>query len=932
MQMQGVEKSRFNAWHRLKLKCNRVWPCDACQRRGCADLCPDKVSQPQSRTTRLMNELQALNARVHALERVLTKAGLDNAIPPPLVLEFATNPSDDHDDDKSFTNGHSFSVGKAEPAGSRVNVHDKEDPENEEEVNESHEIDHVLAGGVGSLSINPEDGGARFLGLSAGSAYYTQQTAESTDSASDEDDYQEPPPEFPRYPFIQMGNTYPHAQEIERLRRMLPERAEIERLARNYYDFLSFQFQPLDEDVFFDDYVTSAQATGNAQGAKLACVFMILCLGSLFDPSAPSTPNPNAQHFFVLSWSTLSAARFLSHTTLAGVQTLQLCANFLLNAHDFQAGGETFWPILGMALRMLVSMGLHRDGTLWNLQNPDLDRRRTIFWELVTLERMQALISGRPYMISTRHFDTQMPPNAEPFHQEKWKLGSFIVKVIDDAFSVNRPTYSTISSLDNELRNMFRRSPAELRCGVLPANAFDSRPTTVPDLPRPNDEAPPTASLKFRMRQHTLDMIFSQILFYLHLPALRQALALYPDEPLASPWADSVRTVSLETGVFMLAIAKSWIALHPVLCPRWWHIFFHSFAASVAQSSIVIKSPRSALARHAWTQIELAIDIFERAGSGGAPPCAFVPRLRALKETALASLQAAESVPTGLMSTEVTAFLSKETDASLSILGPTTRLERKTRRKSSDRSKSSERCSPSSAKSTSQQTILTRPVTGLGPDGNAGDGMIEFRQGNVPARGVQTLPHEFVTMAGVDDPFSQLDNQFIGYGQPMTAFDRPFVTSVHATPNLSSAQHFAFPASSGLGPPNMMVPPIQFNAQQTVQASPHVWDPSTFTHQFPVVAQNNVLGNVASLPSHTYDNVLAQQPPVSHFQDQPPQQHSADTMSDPPLPPEMSFQNFGLWHGIGPSSAFDGQRPSVDGQPLMWRGAPHDWTLRCPST
>jgi len=53
------------------------------------------------------------------------------------------------------------------------------------------------------------------------------------------------------------------------------------------------------------------------------------------------------------------------------------------------------------------------------------------------------------------------------------------------------------------------------------------------------------------------DMIFSQIFFYLHLPALRQALSLHPQEPLQSPWASSVAVVSLETGECDLSGGKA---------------------------------------------------------------------------------------------------------------------------------------------------------------------------------------------------------------------------------------------------------------------------------------------------------------------------------------------------------------------------------------
>lgn len=97
-------------------------------------------------------------------------------------------------------------------------------------------------------------------------------------------------------------------------------------------------------------------------------------------------------------------------------------------------------------------------------------------------------------------------------------------------------------------------------------------------------------------------------------------------------------------------------------------IFFHAFAASVAQSSIVIKSPNSVLAPHAWAQLAIAIDVFETASTGGAPVSMFVPRLKSLRDTAFLSLQNAQSVPRGLATSQVSDFLAEGTDANLSIL------------------------------------------------------------------------------------------------------------------------------------------------------------------------------------------------------------------------------------------------------------------------
>lgn len=434
-------------------------------------------------------------------------------------------------------------------------------------------IESVLVG-VGSLSI-ADSGRTRFLGAAAGSAYFypnpdDEEDVNSSSHASEAEHDVPAADQVIRYPYIQLGTAYSKSAELERLRAFLPGEEEGRRVSENYWQYLAFQFTPLEEAVFWEDYWPSAYTPHDPHGTKLACVFMILSLGHLFDPNAPSTPNADAQHFFTLSHAALAASRFLANSTLAAVQTLQLSANFHLNYHDLREGGETFFPILGMAVRMLATQGLHRDGSNFGLTGAELNRRRRVFYELITLERMQAFISGRPHMFRDAHFDTQMPEGAGAFDRAKWQIGILIAKVIDQAFSVATPSYSTIIALDQDVRNLVRDTPPANRSCALPQDSFLVKPQGIPQLPPGPPPEAASCDLISRMRAHTLDQMFGQVLFYLHKPAFAQALLKYSDEPLKSPWAASVAAVSLETAVYLLAVAKSFFQLHPVLTPRWW--------------------------------------------------------------------------------------------------------------------------------------------------------------------------------------------------------------------------------------------------------------------------------------------------------------------------------------------------------------------------
>ncbi|KAK4700144.1 hypothetical protein P7C70_g6107, partial [Phenoliferia sp. Uapishka_3] len=592
------------------------------------EICPDGTLPPLGRTSRVKVEREELAFRVDKLEQIIVELGGSHRIPAALVFP------------------------------PRPDIRDGADRTS------STDDENLLRAGVGSLTIDDQNGSVRFLGTSAASGYFASDDHSSSDT---EDDHsrarsRSPISSFPYSPtesISSLDQKSSKSHEIEALRAMLPRREEGHRLADNYFETCIFASEPIQESQFFDEYLPHAYTPYDEQGSQLACVFLVLAVGLLFDRKAPATFNSQAHHYFLLSQACLAASRFLSSATIASAQALHLSGEYLFNStHRVEENGEKYFPLLGIAIRQLVAMGLHRDGTLWGLSGVELDRRRLLFYELMSLDRHQAFMSGRPYMIQQAHFDTKMPANASEYQIWKWKLGIFL--------------HSTILHLDQELRDIFIASPAKLRSRVLPASALAVRPLNPPTFPHP--PSPASLPLHENLQNHTLDVHFVQILFYLHKPAFSQAIQ-EEAEPLQSPLAESVKAVVLETGPYILALARNWIEVDPVLCPRWWHIFFHAFAVSVSVSSLVVKCPTSILARHAWDQLNIAVEIFEIASRGGAPVAMLLPRVEMLREQAYASLQSSMGIPFAPRTEGPTA-------ATISMLGPITRLFRKPKRNS----------------------------------------------------------------------------------------------------------------------------------------------------------------------------------------------------------------------------------------------------------
>lgn len=207
---------------------------------------------------------------------------------------------------------------------------------------------------------------------------------------------------------------------------------------------------------------------------QLALVYITLALGALHNLELP--PNdPIADEFCHLAKAALAKGQFLTHNTIAAVQTLVRChdltvtdhqhimANFSLDT-DQGRNGDNTWPLWGLAMRITQAMGLHRDPTRWNLPASVVEERRTVFWECHTADIFQANCFSRPNSICPDYIDTAMPNDMpyskfinsqgreeKGFATLKFELSQIAASVLDHAMKVKAPPYSVVLDLHERL-------------------------------------------------------------------------------------------------------------------------------------------------------------------------------------------------------------------------------------------------------------------------------------------------------------------------------------------------------------------------------------------------------------------------------------------------------------------------------------------------
>jgi hypothetical protein len=107
------------------------------------------------------------------------------------------------------------------------------------------------------------------------------------------------------------------------------------------------------------------------------------------------------------------------------------------------------WTLTGMAVRIAQSLGIHRDGTHFNLLPFEVEMRRRLWWQVCILDARSSEDHGCDPTIVETQFDTKMPLNVNDTDLDP-KMQHFPVERIGF-------TDMTFSLIRFEVTNIFRR-------------------------------------------------------------------------------------------------------------------------------------------------------------------------------------------------------------------------------------------------------------------------------------------------------------------------------------------------------------------------------------------------------------------------------------------------------------------------------------------
>ncbi|KIM31057.1 hypothetical protein M408DRAFT_65857 [Serendipita vermifera MAFF 305830] len=564
---------------RLKLKCDKQKPCGACVRRGCPDICPDGqliagkgTRFILSNTKDLHDEIDRLRERVKELEEALST--LQSQITPqphPLLEE------------------------------SLRMVSEKLEPLEKDFKTEPVEEDESLIDTFGSLTIDHK-GQTTWHGPHAGSEFLIPRTNMSAPPTL-------APSQLPvellllskQFPFKSIHDAE-HAVR-QQVRDRLPDKQVAHDASLTYFWRLTWSADRNAWGDFVEDVLNPVYEGNSATDEQVAVLYMVMAIYKLLDPVLPPSNDEAIQYYHLSRVSITLGEDLLQSKSLLAIQYLQLVGFFNLMVHD-PNGPDKSWVAVSMAIRlaqMVCVSNLYRDNKQWDAYPKQAEKRRRIWWDLVSFETGSAFSLARPRSITSKHFDTRLPHDDEDegkrptFNRTRYKwMANGIGSILDDAFGVQAPSYGVTLELDKTIRNW----------------PLDS----VPPMDDLNAREPLDLTDRFMimlMRSFSTTGLREIALLYLHRRYFVEALARRPKEPLRSKYALSVLAVH-RSAVLLLQGIQRLDGVIGKLLPRIFFMWLHGLSAYVCLCAIVIKSPGCSLAPSCLVEINNTKDLFIR--------------------------------------------------------------------------------------------------------------------------------------------------------------------------------------------------------------------------------------------------------------------------------------------------------------------------------
>ncbi|KAF8650016.1 hypothetical protein AX16_005468 [Volvariella volvacea WC 439] len=566
---------------RLKLKCDRNFPCQSCVKRGCGSLCPEGAltSGRGSRfilanTEQLHDKILQLSDRVRQLEDALEvlQSSCSNQPHPLLAPELLR-----------IKTSQDLYGASPQPMAPDRPLGPKDEP---------------LRESVATLSISqtPEH------------CYVTKSEGQES-TASDPDLQRNREPTPPRVPpdILQLSATFPFPWVVDlkirqRIRDALPPRKEAHQICQEARRNALWQYNFDPSETFIENLLHHCYTVPieELSPRRLALLLMVLSIGSLVDLNQP-LGSVNGEAYHHLARAAVCEIPLMEEPDFDVLHALFFMVWYHLIFSDNKKAIGYAWNLVGFVAKLAQGLGLHRDNSRLKMIPEEYEKRKAMLWELLNLDCRMSLSLGRPPSICLTHVDIKPPdytsaglyvPKEEAIYHE-WKNSFFIhclSPILEAIVTVHPPDYERIIELDK----------------------------TVRDYETPRILEGPTAdgvSPRFLVMQRGL-VAMSRAIALLQLHRRHFTEAMNGPEPftLHHQHAPSVLATYLGTSSLIGAVEELY-EQEQQLSVRFLHFWFNAFSAAVTLALFISRAPSTSLAPHALKDLERVCRLFRRAAA-----------------------------------------------------------------------------------------------------------------------------------------------------------------------------------------------------------------------------------------------------------------------------------------------------------------------------
>lgn len=309
---------------------------------------------------------------------------------------------------------------------------------------------------------------------------------------------------------------------------------------------------------------------------QLGLVFAVLAMGTLHDMELEAN-DPLATEYLDLAKASLTRGNFLQNNTVAALQALHIVAHVHLETEGGK-NGDSAWPLWGLSMRMVVAMGLHRDGFRWGLDEKVVQERRLLYWQCQSTDIMQANCFSRPQVsplatysadgisasLSSSYADTRFPLDLDEktrlaqshksFHQLKYELSRISESVLEVVLKVHEPAPQIVQALQEQLVLFEKQVPFVLRSRT----AYSSLPSlyTNPEDALIDTPEIDKRNLALTLQQFALSITISETMLFLNRPFYAKAFGEAQHDPSQSQYAQAYLVVVERSNVSVVGVGE----------------------------------------------------------------------------------------------------------------------------------------------------------------------------------------------------------------------------------------------------------------------------------------------------------------------------------------------------------------------------------------